>query len=80
MKMHYPKLYNGKRDNYDHRRPEIGIKCYAVSKGKSDIKNIYVLENILTNKGLYDTYILRNVKTGKMKKSIAIMAHLEKEI
>ena len=26
MKMHYPKAYNGKRDNYDYRRPEIGIK------------------------------------------------------
>lgn len=67
-----PKYYNGKRDNYDPIRPKTGSICYVTVKGKNDIKNRYELINILVNNGKYDTYVLKNLKTGKIKKAINI--------
>ena len=68
------KYYNGKLDNYDPNRPKTGSICYAANKERSaDIKNRYVLINILVNGGKYDTYVLKNLETGKIKKSLYIV-------
>lgn len=68
------KYYNGKLDNYDHNRPKTGNICHAANKERSaDIQNRYVLVNILVNNGKHDTYVLKNLKTGKIRKSLYIV-------
>ena len=61
------KLYNGSIHNNENKRPALGIACYKCTKEyKYNETAVYELINIKTNKGLYDSYILRNTKTGKI--------------
>ena len=61
--------YVGTIHNTEGQRPMIGIHCRPAGK---ETPQVYELVNILTNGGRYDTYVLKNVKTGKMKKAKAI--------
>lgn len=68
-----PSYFNGYRDNHDSKRPALGSICYVHVNGRNDIKNRYELVNILVNGGTHDTYVLKNLKTGKIKKALKIM-------
>lgn len=64
------KLYNGKIHNHDSKRPAMGSICKIASiKGTTlnESKANYELINILVNGGKYDSYVCKNVKTGKIK-------------
>lgn len=65
------KTYDGTKDNSEKFRPLLGLNMIIPSAKKTAGKNItvYKLVNILTNKGRYDTYVLENTRTGKIKKS-----------
>ena len=61
--------YVGTIHNTEGQRPMIGIKCRPAGK---ETAQVYELVNILTNGGRFDTYVLKNVKTGKILKARAI--------
>ena len=66
------KFYNGYKNNIDSQRPIIGITCKKVNHGKVNLNNDYILINILVNGGSRDTYILKNIVSGKIIKSTCI--------
>lgn len=57
------KFYDGKYHNYETLRPECNSGKYFLVKGSP---TRYSLINILVHGGRYDTYVLRNIKTGKI--------------
>lgn len=65
--------YNGKLDNMDNMRPEINMHCTLTENGKQ----LYKLENILVNGGRYDTYLVRNLSTKKLKRTTRIFRVLK---
>lgn len=69
------RIFDGRKDNNENRRPETGIFCHAFTPGNKTIisKNSYMLINILTNSGMHDTYILKNAETGKVRKAAMII-------
>ncbi len=69
------KIFDGRKDNNENRRPETGIFCHAFTPGNKTIisKNSYMLLDILTNSGMHDTYILKNAGTGKIRKAAMII-------
>lgn len=69
------RIFDGRKDNNENKRPETGIFCHAFTPGNKNIisKNSYMLINILTNYGMHDTYILKNAETGKIRKATMII-------
>lgn len=68
-------IFNGKVHNNDGARPALGTICrYAQIKNASlhESKALYKLENILVNGGRRDTYVLKNLSTGKIKNASII--------
>lgn len=75
----YVKFYNGTIHNNDSSRPVIGITCHKCTETWQYNKNTtYTLINILVHSGKYDSYVLRNTKTGKLSsaKRIAMVINV----
>lgn len=67
------KLYNGMIHNREQARPALGITCFKANKDwKYNANTEYTLINILVNGGNFDSYVLKNKKTGKIVNSIRI--------
>ena len=68
------RYFNGKYMNLDHLRPVMGLPARVCSAGKvSD--TVYELVNILMNGGRHDTYVLKNPKTGKLRRACEIYVY-----
>lgn len=67
------KYYNGSVMNRENSRPAIGSICFKVSKDwKINNSSKYELINIKVNNGQYDSYVIKNQKTGKISVSKCI--------
>lgn len=72
-KKNFVKLYNGRIHNNDSIRPAIHSTCYKCNADYTyNEKQKYELVNILVHGGNYDSYVLRNIKTGKIVNSTRI--------
>lgn len=68
------KFYNGLIHNRDAARPVLGITCFKANKDwKYNANTEYTLINIIVNGGNFDSYVLKNNKTGKVSNSIRIV-------
>lgn len=68
-------IINGKIHNDESKRPAIGTNCRIItikSNCVHESKALYTIENILVNGGRYDTYVLKNTITGKVKNASII--------
>lgn len=68
-------FYNGVEHNNENKRPALNAICYKLTKDFKVSKNAkYELINILTHGGKYDSYVIKNLETGKISsvKKIAI--------
>lgn len=73
MKKESVTLYNGHVHNNDSIRPAIHSTCYKCNKDYNyNPKHVYELIDIKVNNGKYDTYVLKNIKTGKTCFSLKI--------
>lgn len=71
-----PIYRDGRIHNNENQRPALGCECYVINartgeKGATP----YKLENILVHGGRYDSYILRNVITGKTRAACLVYAY-----
>lgn len=67
------KYFNGRIMNHDSKRPTIGAICYKCDKAFNfNPDSQYELINIKVNHGMYDSYVLKNLKTGKTTTSVKI--------
>lgn len=65
------KVYYGNLDNHENKRPSIHEPAAVYTTGTTS-KQEYELINILVHGGKYDSYILKNRKTGKIKNASII--------
>lgn len=63
------KFYNGRIHNRDAARPEVGSIVYKSNERMEYRDSKYELINILVHGGNYDSYVLKNLKTGKQTTS-----------
>ena len=74
----FPVLRDGYRHNRDYLRPALNSEAYEINRktGKKS-GTVYTLINILVNGGNHDSYILQNVKTGKIHAATIIYSYAE---